>query len=47
MIEGQELDEFVRSACLSIQKGVTEGLEIKLPIEFEIAVVNQESAGAV
>ena len=39
MADSKELEEFVRSACISIQKGVTEGLEIKFPIEFEVAVV--------
>lgn len=39
MVESKELEDFVRSACLSIQKGVTEGLEVKFPIEFEMSVV--------
>lgn len=42
MAESKELEDFVRSACDSIQKGVTEGLEIKFPIEFEVAVVIQK-----
>jgi hypothetical protein len=39
LAESKELEDFVRSACSSIQKGVTEGLEIKFPIEFEVAVI--------
>jgi len=39
LAESKELEDFVRSACVSIQKGVSEGLEIKFPIEFEVAVV--------
>ena len=39
MAESKELEDFVHSACVSIQKGVTKGLEIKFPIEFEVAVV--------
>jgi hypothetical protein len=39
LVESKELEDFVRSACLSIQKGVTEGLEAKFPIEFEVSVV--------
>jgi hypothetical protein len=39
LAESKELEDFVRSACVAIQKGVTEGLEIKYPIEFEVAVV--------
>ena len=39
MAESKELEDFVRSACISLQKGVSEGLEIKFPIEFEVAVV--------
>lgn len=47
MAKSKELEDFVRSACLGIQKGVTEGLEIKFPIEFEVAVVIQrENDGA-
>jgi hypothetical protein len=46
LTENKELEEFVRSACISLQKGVTEGLEIIFPIEFEIAVVSQKNAGA-
>ena len=42
MAESKELEDFVRSACVSIQKGVTKGLEIKFPIEFEVAVVIQK-----
>ena len=38
----KELEDFVRSACVSIQKGVTEGLEIKFLIEFEVAFVIQK-----
>jgi len=39
LAESKELEDFVRSACVAIQKGVTEGLEIKYPIEFEVAVI--------
>lgn len=39
MVESKELEDFVRSACLSIQKGVSEGLEVKFPIEFEVSVI--------
>ena len=42
MAESKELEDFVRSACVAIQKGVTEGLEINFPIEFEVAVVPKE-----
>jgi len=37
--ESKELEDFVRSACVGIQKGATEGLQIIFPIEFEVAVV--------
>jgi hypothetical protein len=39
LAESKELEDFVRSVCTGIQKGVTEGLEVKFPIEFEVAVV--------
>ena len=39
MAESKELEDFVRSVCVGIQKGVSKGLEIKFPIEFEVAVV--------
>ncbi len=39
MTESKELEDFVRSACVCIQKGATEGLQIIFPIEFEVAVV--------
>ena len=42
LAESKELEDFVRSACVGIQEGVTEGLEIKFPIEFEVAVVIQK-----
>ncbi len=42
MVESKELEDFVRSACLSIQKGVTEGLEVKFPIEFEMSIVTRK-----
>jgi len=45
LTDNKELEEFIRSACNSIQKGITEGLEIKFPIEFEVAVVNLKKAG--
>jgi hypothetical protein len=45
MSENKELTEFVRSACLGIQKGITEGLELKDCIEFEVVVVNEWQAG--
>lgn len=45
MAESKELEDFVRSACISIQKGVSEGLEIKFPIEFEVAVVIKRKDG--
>ena len=32
---------------LSIKKGITDGLEIKFPIEFEVAVVIQKGVGGV
>jgi hypothetical protein len=38
--DNKEIEEFVRSACLGIQKGLTEGLKIQ-SVELEIAVVNQ------
>jgi hypothetical protein len=41
LTESKELEDFVCSACTSTQKGVTERLEIKFPIEFEVAVVIQ------
>jgi len=44
LVEGKELEYFVHSACISIEKGVTEGLEIKFPIEFEVAVVIKKEA---
>ena len=47
MSESKELEDFVRSACIGIQKGITEGLEIKFPIEFEVAVVIQKGVGGV
>ena len=42
LAESKELEDFVRSVCTGIQKGVTEGLEVKFPIEFEVAVVIQK-----
>jgi hypothetical protein len=45
--ESKELEDFVRSACIGIQKGITEGLELKFPIEFEVAVVIQKGVGEV
>jgi hypothetical protein len=39
LAESKELEDFVRSAYAGIQRGVPEGLEIKFPIEFEVAVV--------
>jgi hypothetical protein len=42
LVESKELEDFIRSVCVGIQKGVTEGLEIKFPIEFEVAVVIQK-----
>jgi hypothetical protein len=39
LAESRELEDFVRSACISIEKGVSEGLELKFPIEFEVAVL--------
>jgi hypothetical protein len=42
LTESKELEDFVRSACTSIQKGAVERLEIKFPIEFEVAVVIQK-----
>jgi len=44
LAENKELEDFVRSACVAIQMGVTEGLEIKYPIEFEVAVVIKKGA---
>ena len=44
MANNNELEDFVRSACFGIQKGVTEGLELKFPVEFEVAVVIQKGA---
>jgi hypothetical protein len=42
LVESKELEDFIRSVCVGIQKGVTQGLEIKFPIEFEVAVVIQK-----
>ncbi|MCW4054322.1 MAG: hypothetical protein NWE84_05310 [Candidatus Bathyarchaeota archaeon] len=42
MADNKELEDFVRSACVGIQKGVTKGLELKFPVEFEVAVVIQK-----
>ncbi len=47
MAESKELEDFVRSACIGIQKGITEGLEINFPIEFEVAVVIQKKVDGV
>jgi hypothetical protein len=47
LVESRELEDFVRSACISIQKGVTEGLEINFPIEFEVAVVIKKETDGV
>ena len=47
MAESKELEDFVRSACVGIQKGITEGLEINFPIEFEVAVVIQKEVDGV
>ena len=47
MAESKELEDFVRSACIGIQKGITEGLEIKFPIEFEVSVVIQKGVDGV
>ena len=47
MAESKELEDFVRSACIGIQKGITEDLEIKFPIEFEVSVVIQKGVDGV
>ncbi len=45
MSDNEELEAFVRSACISIQKGLAEGLQLRDTIDFEVAVVNQWKAG--
>jgi hypothetical protein len=45
LAESKELEDFVHSACVSIEKGVSEGLEIKFPIEFEVAVLVRREKG--
>jgi len=47
LAESKELEDFVRSACVAIQRGITEGLEIKYPIEFEVAVVIKKGADGI
>jgi len=47
LAENKELENFVRSACVAILRGVTEGLEIKYPIEFEVAVVIRKGADGI
>ena len=47
LAESKELEDFVRSACIAFQRGVTEGLEIKYPIEFEVAVVIKKGADGI
>ena len=47
MAESNELEDFVRSACVAIQRGVTGGLEVKYPIEFEVAVVIKKGADGI
>jgi len=47
LAESKELEDFVRSACVGIQKAITEGLEINFPIEFEVAVVIQKEVDGV
>jgi len=47
LAESRELEDFVRSACVAIQRGITEGLEIKYPIEFEVAVVIKKGADGI
>lgn len=43
---GTELEEYVRSVCTNIQKGIVEGLTLDGAIEFELAVVNtKEDSG--
>jgi hypothetical protein len=42
---GKELEEYVRSVCTNIQKGITDGLMLDGAIEFELAVVNTKEAG--
>jgi hypothetical protein len=43
--ENEELEAFVHSACISIQKGLVEGLQLRDTIDFEVAVVNQRNVG--
>ena len=47
MAESKELEDFVRSACVAIQRGVTEDLQIKYPIEFEVAVAIKKGADGI
>lgn len=43
-IDSKELEEFVRSACQSIEKGIIQGYKLTAPIKFEVAVVNEKKA---
>jgi hypothetical protein len=43
-IDGKEIEDFVRSTCLGISKGLTEGLVVQ-SVELEIAIVNQWKTG--
>jgi hypothetical protein len=47
LAESKELEDFVRSACVAIQRGVTEDLQIKYPIEFEVAVAIKKGADGI
>lgn len=42
---GKELQEFVQSTCISIQKGLTEGFVLDGPIKFDLAVVKIKEGG--
>lgn len=41
---GKELEEYVRSVCVSIKNGITDELMLQGAIEFELAVVNKKEA---
>ena len=38
-IESKELEDFVRSACIGIQKGMPEKFMLRDAVEFEVSVI--------
>lgn len=44
-IESKELEDFIRSACVGIQKGMPDKFMLRDAVEFEVSVVTEKVAG--